>query len=126
MSSRATWNASRFPWMSAIIANFMSCHYYLSYNLKPAKIVVRVAPGYLFVLNEALEPRFPYRLAKCVQFIARAFGEQLYPAIRQIAHDADDLEPADDGLNRVAKTDALHSSRVKNLHPCALHGTLQA
>src|SRR5947207_13513987 len=123
MSCNTTWKASRFPWMSAMMANFMSL---LSYNFKPAKFICRFAPDHLFVLNEALEPRVLDSLAKGLQLTFGSFGNEFHPAIRQIAHGAGDLESADHRLDRVAKTDTLHSSRVKNVHPCTLHGTCKA
>src|SRR5437879_9905598 len=105
--------------MSAMMANFMSL---LHHNFKATKRVGRLGPDHLVVLNEGFKSRVANRLAEGAQFVFGAFVDQFDPPVGQITDQTANFESADDFLDRVAKPDALDSSRVKNLHPCALHG----
>ena len=61
-----------------------------------------------------------------VQLVFGAFGDQFHPAVGQIADHTGHVEPAGDRFDGVAKPDALHVARIKNLHPAAIHSTLPA
>ena len=68
-----------------------------------------------------IQPGLPYGLTKRAQFFLRAFGEQLYAAIGQIANSSRNFKTGGNGFDGISKPDALHAARIKNMHPLAIH-----
>lgn len=99
---------------------------YLSDDFKPAKFAHRIAPLNCFITNKVTQPFLSYGLPKGLQFFFRAFGDQLDPAIRQVTDRACHLKTGGNRLHSITKSDALHATRIKNLHSLALHKTTRA
>src|ERR1043166_1484589 len=106
--------------MSAMTAYFILPM--LPYDFESAKLSHGRAKTFFLTLNQSAESRLAPRLAKRVEFLALAFGDQLDAAIVEIAHRARDFETGCDRLHRVAKPDSLHATRIKNRHSLAAHG----
>jgi len=68
----------------------------LSDYFKPAKIILRFIPIYIFFLYKMFETRIPDTLPERFQLIFNAFREYFDPAIGQIPHRASDFEPVGD------------------------------
>src|SRR4051812_9096840 len=103
--------------MSAMTAYFILPM--LLYDFESAKFSVGRAQTFFLALNQRAESRFAHGLAKRVQFLALALGNQLHAAIVEITHDARNLVTGCERLHRVAKPDSLHAARIKNSHPLA-------
>jgi hypothetical protein len=58
---------------------------------------------------------------KGFQFLSLPFGDQFHAPVRQIPNRARDLETRRHGFHGVAKSNALHATRIKNMHPASLH-----
>src|SRR6266704_428210 len=96
----------------------------LSYDFKPAKVILCFAPTHLFLLDKMFQAGFPNPLPKCVHLIFVAFCHQLYPAIGQIAHRPSHFEFVGDFPDAIAEADALDPARIEHLHSFALHSTI--
>ena len=75
----------------------------LAGNFKTAKIILRVAPSYIFVADKASKSRAANGLAEGFQFLARAFGDEFDATVGQIADGAGDFKAGGDGFGGVAK-----------------------
>src|SRR5262245_61615691 len=106
--------------MSAMMANFMQL---LTYDFEPAKFVLRLNPIDIFLPNKMFQTGRANGLTKGFQFVSGAFGHQFDPPISQIADRAGDFESAGNRSGGITKPDTLHATRIKNLHPCAIHST---
>jgi len=93
----------------------------LPYYFESAKVSGCLAPVLFFALDVALEARFADRLAKRVELLAGALGDQLDAAIRQIAHCAGHFKAWSKTLHRVTKPNALHATGIKNRHSLPAH-----
>jgi hypothetical protein len=111
--------------ISVNVGNYSKLHVPLPYYFEPAKLILRIAPTRVFILDEMPKPRFPNSLTKSFQFVFCAFGNHFDSTIGQVPHNAHEVKPGGDGFHSIAKTDTLHVARVKNLHPRAIHNTAQ-
>ena len=62
-------------------------------DFKPSKIILTFTKYDFLVPDVAAQSRVPNRLQELLQLSLLAFGDQLYPAIRQIPDDAENVVP---------------------------------
>ena len=102
-------------------SSFRSCQLgdpYSSYNnLKSPALVLCIAPSYLLIPNKSSKTGVPNCRPESLQFLAEAFGDQLYPAISQVSDRPDHFKPRGHRFRIVTKSDALHPAGIKNSHP---------
>src|SRR5581483_6483105 len=90
-------------------------------NFKTAKFIFCLAPLRRFLADQAAHFGLADGLEKRLQLRAVALGEQLHPAIIQIAHCAGDLKTRRHRPRRVTEPDALDSSGVVIRHTRSFH-----
>ena len=91
--------------MSAMIANFI---YFLSHNLKSAKLSARLTPTHVLVTDVRRQTLVANRRPKRFQFFLVALSHEFHAAIRQIANRAGDFKTRRNAPDSISKTDALH------------------
>jgi len=79
-------------------------------NFKTAKFILCCGPIYLLVADKASKTFSADGGAERFEFRARAFGDELDAAVRQVVDDAGDFKTGGGGFGGVAEADALHAA----------------
>lgn len=90
-------------------------------DFKSAEPAQRLAPRCFFVPDEPADFRVLDRFPEFVQLRLAALRKQFYSSVRQIAHRSSQIKPMGNVFDRIAKPDALHTTRVNNLQAPTIH-----
>src|SRR5262249_1365489 len=80
-----------------------------------------LGPLHFFLPDKMVQTRVANGLTKGLELVLRAFPQQLDTPVRQIPNRAGDLKAGGHRFHGIAKPDALHAARVKNVNSPAVH-----